>query len=109
MTAFTFVVSALVATVAAVLFLAAPQWRIAALFALALALVAVVARDPRAVAELWGERLPGVVAATRETLRLESVRASGQRSSHYNPKHRFRAIVCYRAAAAPGQGVLHQA
>ena len=104
MAALSFVLAALAAALAALLLLLRRRWRLPALFVLVLALLAIVAEGPRAAAELAGERLPGLVAATRETLRLESHRASGQRSSHYHPKHRFGAIVCYRAAGTPGLG-----
>ncbi len=107
MTAALFVAIALAAALAALLLLVARRWRIPALFILALAVLAVVAEGPRAAAELWGERLPGVLASTRETLRLESLRATGQRSSHYHPKHHFGAIVCYRAPGAPGLGAVN--
>ncbi len=104
MTAFLFVAFALAAALAALLLLIARRWRIAALFVLVLALIAAMAEGPRAAAELWGEQVPGVLAATRESLRLENVRATGLRSSHYNPKHRFGAIVCYHGPGAPGLG-----
>ena len=78
--------------------------RIAAAFAVILALLAIIAEAPRAGAELWGTRLPGTIVATQESLRLESVRASNQRSSHYTPRHRFGAMVCYRAPGTPGFG-----
>lgn len=104
MAALPFVLAALAAAVAALFLLLRRRWRIPALFVLVLALLAIVAEGPRAASELAGERLPGIVAATRETLRLETMRATRQRSSHYAPKHRFGAIVCYRAAGAPGLG-----
>jgi hypothetical protein len=99
-----FVLAALAAALGALVLLLWRPGRIPALLILILALLAIIAEGPRAAAELAGQRLPGIVAATRETLRLESVRASGQRSSHYHPKHRFGAIVCYHAPGAPGLG-----
>lgn len=104
MTAILFVAVATALALVSALLLFLRRWRIAALLVLILAFMAIGAEGPRAVAELAGQRLPGIVAATRETLRLESMRATGQRSTHYNPKHRFGAIVCYRALGAPGLG-----
>lgn len=80
------------------------RWRLAALAGFILALIATVAEGPRAATELWGNRTIGIVAATAESLRLELVQASGTRNTHYNPKHRFGATVCYRAPGSPGLG-----
>lgn len=104
MTAILFVLICLsVAIVCLVLWLTR-NWRLLALAGLILAFLGMLAEGPRAAAELWGSRLPGVVAATEESLRLETVRSSGSRTTHYNPRHRFGAIVCYRAAGTPGLG-----
>ncbi len=104
MTAVLFVATALVIALACLILWVLRTWRLAALAGFILALLAIAAEAPRAATELWGQTVPGIVAATQETLRLESVRASGARSSHYNPKHRFGAIVCYRLPGAPGLG-----
>ena len=104
MTAVLFVATALVIALACLILWVTRTWRLAALAGFILALLAIVAEAPRAATELWGQTVPGLIAATQETLRLESVRASGARSSHYNPKHRFGAIVCYRLPGNPGLG-----
>ena len=104
MTAVLFVATALVIALACLILWVLRTWRLTALAGFILTLLAIVAEAPRAATELWGQTVPGIVAATQETLRLESVRASGARSSHYNPKHRFGAIVCYRLPGNPGLG-----
>ena len=104
MTAVLFVATALVIALACLILWVLRTWRLAALAGFILALLAIVAEAPRAATEFWGQTVPGIVAATQETLRLESVRAAGARSSHYNPKHRFGAIVCYRLPGTPGLG-----
>ena len=71
---------------------------------LILSFLAIVAEGPRAAAEVWGIKVPGIVVATQESLRLETKRASGSRTSHYSVQHRYGAIVCYRAAGSPGLG-----
>lgn len=85
------------------LLLARRLWFIA-LPAAILGLLVVVAEGPRAAAELWGERVVGVIAATRESLRLETMRPTGSRVSHDSVQHRFGAIVCYRTRGNPGIG-----
>ena len=104
MTAALFVLCALFVIVASLgLLLARRLWWLA-LPALLLAILAVVAEAPRAAAEVWGIRVPGIVVATRESLALETNRAQGSRVSHYTVQHRFGAIVCYRAEGSPGLG-----
>jgi len=102
----------LVGTAAAILVLsllllaACPPWWLSlpALILSVLGLLVMVAEGPHAAAEIWGERLEGVVAATQTSVLVESARASGARSSHMAVRHRFGAIVCYRAPEAPGLG-----
>lgn len=104
MTATVLVVAAfLVMLVCLGLLLARRLWWVA-LPGLLLGLLAIVAEGPRAAAEVWGVRVPGIVVATQESLRLESLRPSGSRTSHYSVQHRYGAIVCYRAAGSPGLG-----
>ena len=104
MTATVLVVSAFVVMLVGLgLLLARRLWWVA-LPGLILGLLAIVAEGPRAAAEVWGIKVPGIVVATQESLRLESLRASGSRTSHYSVQHRYGAIVCYRAAGSPGLG-----
>lgn len=86
-----------------VLLLGRRLWWIA-LPAAILALLVMVAEGPRAGAELWGTRIPCIIAATQESLRLETMRPSGSRTSQYVVSHRFGAVVCYRLPGAPGFG-----
>ncbi|WP_295584122.1 hypothetical protein [uncultured Lamprocystis sp.] len=95
--------AAAIAVLAVVLLAARLLWWLA-LPALILALLAMVAEGPHAAAEIWGERLPGVVAATQSSVQVETARARGARTSHLVVRHRFGAIVCYRAPDAPGLG-----
>ncbi len=104
MSAVLFVTIALLVALACLILWILRTWRLVALAGFILALLATIAEAPRAATELWGQTIPGIVAATQETLRLESVRAAGARSTHYNPKHRFGAIVCYRLPGNPGLG-----
>lgn len=104
MTATLLVVAAvLVMLVCLGLLMARRLWWVA-LPGLILCLLAIVAEGPRAAAEVWGVKVPGIVVATQESLRLESLRSSGSRTSHYAVQHRYGAIVCYRAAGSPGLG-----
>ena len=75
-----------------------------ALPALILGVLVSVAEGPHAAADLWGERLDGVVVATQESVRVETARASGTRTSRHVVRHRYGLIVCYRAPDAPGLG-----
>jgi len=107
MTATLLVCTAAAILVLALLILAArPPWWLSlpALILGVTSLLVLVAEGPHAAAEVWGERLVGVVAATQESVRVESARASGARTSHTVVRHRFGAIVCYRAPQAPGLG-----
>ena len=104
MSATVFVAVALAVAIPSLVLLIARRWRIVAMVAFVPSVIAAGAEAPHAAAELWGWRLPGVIAATQESLRLESIRLTGQRMAHYSPKHRFGAIVCYRAAGKPGIG-----
>jgi hypothetical protein len=95
--------AAAIAVLAVVLLAARLLWWVA-LPALILALLVMVAEGPHAAAEIWGERLPGVVAATQASVQVDTAHASGVRTSHLVVRHRFGAIVCYRAPDAPGLG-----
>lgn len=75
-----------------------------ALPALILALLVVIAEGPHAAAEIWGESLEGVVAATEASVKVETARSSGSRTSHTAVNHRFGALVCYRTPDPPGLG-----
>ena len=104
MTATLFIIAVLLIMILALgLLLARRLWWVA-LPALILGLLALVAEGPRAAAEIWGIRVPGIVVATQESLKLETVRSSGSRSSHYAVQHRYDVIVCYRATGNPGLG-----
>lgn len=104
MTATLLVLTALALIAAGLSLLLARRLWFIALPAAILGLLVVVAEGPRAAAELWGERVDGIIAATRESLRLETTRPSGTRVSHDSVQHRFGAIVCYRSAGNPGIG-----
>ncbi len=105
MTATVFVIAVLLVMIVALGLLLARRLGWVALPALILGLLALIAEGPRAAAEIWGVRVPGIVVATQESLKLETVRPSGSRTSHYAVQHRYGAIVCYRAAGNPGLGV----
>ena len=107
MTATLLVCTAATILVLALLILSArPPWWLAlpALTLSVLGLLVMVAEGPHAAAEIWGERLEGVVAATQASVLVESARSSGARASHMVVRHRYGAIVCYRAPDAPGLG-----
>lgn len=69
-----------------------------------LAVLGIVAEAPRAASETWGTPVAGLLAATEESLRLETMRSSGSRVSHLSVQHRFDAIVCYHLESSPGIG-----
>ena len=75
-----------------------------ALPALILSLLVVIAEGPRAATEIWGERVEGVVAATEASVKVETANPGGSRTSHTGVRHRFGALVCYRAPGPPGLG-----
>lgn len=104
MTATLLVLTALLVIGASLFLLVARRLWFIALPAAILGLLVVVAEGPRAAAELWGDRVVGIIAATQESLRLETMRASGARVSHDSVQHRFGAIVCYRTGGNPGIG-----
>ncbi len=104
MTATLLVLTALAMMGAGVSLLMARRLWFIALPAAFLGLLVVVAEGSRAAAELWGERVVGIIAATRESLRLETMRPAGSLVSHASVQHRFGAIVCYRANGNPGIG-----
>ncbi|WP_295386614.1 hypothetical protein [uncultured Thiodictyon sp.] len=98
--------SAAILVLALLMLAARPPWWLSlpALFLGVLGLLVMVAEGPHAAAEIWGERLEGVVAATHASVLVESARSSGARASHMVVRHRFAASVCYRAPEAPGLG-----
>lgn len=105
MTASLLVLTACLMVVGGITLLIAHRLRWIALTAVILALLVIAAEAPRAGAELWGIRVDGVIAATQESLRLETRRAGGSRTSHHAISHQFGVSVCYRLANAPGIGV----
>jgi hypothetical protein len=104
MTATIFTIATLLLmTIALGLLLARRLWGLT-LPTLIFGLLAIVAEGPRAAAEIWGIRVPGIIVATQESLKVETFRSSGSRTSHYAVQHHFGAIVCYRATGNPGLG-----
>ncbi len=71
-----------------------------ALPALILGVLVSVAEGPHAAADLWGERLDGVVVATQESVRVETARASGTRTSRQVVRHRY-GLMCATAHRMP--------
>lgn len=104
MSATLFVLVALCSMALGLLLWSLKIWRLAALALVVVALLAIVAEGPHAAAELWGVRVPGIVADTQESARVETARASGSHVAHESIQHRFAARVCYRAEGSPGLG-----